>query len=50
MRIAHDFHPAVTPTGVRDVITNQPDGTRDVHITSEIGTTGYAMGEMVAGI
>lgn len=35
--------------GAINVITNQPDGTRDIHITSEIGTNGYAMGEMVAG-
>lgn len=35
--------------GAINVITNQPDGTRDIHITSEIGTNGYAMGEMVVG-
>ncbi|MEJ2118812.1 MAG: TonB-dependent receptor, partial [Alphaproteobacteria bacterium] len=30
-------------------MTNQPDGKRDIHVTSEIGTNGYRMGEMVLG-
>lgn len=35
--------------GAVNVVTNQPDGTRDIHATSEIGTNGYRMGEMVLG-
>lgn len=35
--------------GAINVITNQPDGTRDIHFTTEIGTNGYRMGEMVVG-
>lgn len=30
-----------------NVITNQPDGTRDIHVTTEIGSHGYRMGEVV---
>ncbi|MEW9310634.1 TonB-dependent receptor [Labrys neptuniae] len=35
--------------GAINVVTNQPDGVRDIHVTSEIGTNGYRMGEMVLG-
>lgn len=35
--------------GAINVVTNQPDGARDIHVTSEIGTNGYRMGEMVLG-
>ncbi|WP_346893881.1 TonB-dependent receptor [uncultured Roseibium sp.] len=35
--------------GAINVVTNQPDGTRDIHVTGEIGTSGYRMGEMVLG-
>ncbi|WP_083265379.1 TonB-dependent receptor [Sinorhizobium alkalisoli] len=35
--------------GAINVVTNQPDGVRDIHVTSEIGTDGYRMGEMVLG-
>lgn len=35
--------------GAINVITNQPDGTRDVHITTEFGSNGYRIGEAVAG-
>nr|WP_222528033.1 TonB-dependent receptor [Azospirillum sp. 412522] len=35
--------------GAINVVTNQPDGTRDIHATGEIGSNGYRMGEMVLG-
>lgn len=35
--------------GAINVVTNQPDGTRDIHATSEVGSNGYRMGEMVLG-
>ncbi len=35
--------------GAVNVITNQPDGTRDIHVTTEIGSHGYRMGEVVVG-
>lgn len=35
--------------GAINVITNQPDGGRDIHVTGEVGTSGYRMGEMVLG-
>lgn len=35
--------------GAINVVTNQPDGTRDLHFTTEFGTNGYRMGEMVVG-
>ncbi|MFG1202746.1 TonB-dependent receptor [Xanthobacter aminoxidans] len=35
--------------GAINVVTNQPDGARDIHVTTEIGTNGYRMGEMVLG-
>ncbi len=35
--------------GAINVITNQPDGTRDIHVTTEFGSNGYRMGEAVVG-
>ena len=35
--------------GAINVVTNQPDETRDIHVTGEIGTNGHRMGEMVLG-
>lgn len=35
--------------GAINVVTNQPDGVRDIHVTGEIGTHGYRLGEMVLG-
>lgn len=35
--------------GAINVVTNQPDGKREIRATSEIGTNGYRMGEMVLG-
>ncbi len=35
--------------GAINVVTNQPDGKRDIHVTSEIGSNGYRMGEAVVG-
>ena len=35
--------------GAINVVTNQPDGRRDFHVTAEIGTNGYLMGETVMG-
>lgn len=35
--------------GAINVVTNQPDGRRDFHMTGEIGSNGYRMGEMVLG-
>ncbi|MFS3136163.1 TonB-dependent receptor [Gluconacetobacter sacchari] len=35
--------------GTINVTTNQPDGTRDIHVTAEGGSNGYGMGEAVAG-
>lgn len=35
--------------GAINVVTNQPDGRRDIHVTGEIGTNGYRMGEAVLG-
>ncbi|MDQ7246180.1 TonB-dependent receptor [Dongia sedimenti] len=35
--------------GAINVVTNQPDGTRDIHATGEIGANDYRMGEVVLG-
>ncbi len=35
--------------GAINVVTKQPDGTRDVHVTTEVGEHGYRMGEAVLG-
>lgn len=35
--------------GAINVVTNQPDGARDIRLTGEIGTNGYRMGELVLG-
>lgn len=35
--------------GAINVVTNQPDGKRDIHVTGEIGANGYLMGETVLG-
>lgn len=35
--------------GAINVITNQPDGTRDIHFTTEMGSNGYRLGEGVVG-
>jgi iron complex outermembrane receptor protein len=35
--------------GAINVVTNQPDGKRDIRMTGEIGTNGYRMGEVVLG-
>lgn len=35
--------------GAINVVTNQPDGVRDIHMTGEIGTNGYRMSEVVLG-
>lgn len=35
--------------GAINVITNQPDGTRDIHVTTEFGSNGYRIGEAVVG-
>lgn len=35
--------------GAINVVTHQPDGTRDIHAAGEIGSNGYRMGEMVLG-
>lgn len=35
--------------GAVNVITNQPDGVRDIHMTTEVGSHGYRMGEVVVG-
>lgn len=35
--------------GAVNVITNQPDGTRDIHVTTEFGSNGYRIGEAVVG-
>lgn len=35
--------------GAINVVTNQPDGTRQFHLTSEFGTDGYRMGEAILG-
>lgn len=35
--------------GAINVITNQPDGTRDIRLTTEMGSNGYRLGEGVAG-
>lgn len=35
--------------GAINVVTRQPDGTRDIHANAEIGTNGYRQGEVVVG-
>lgn len=35
--------------GAINVVTNQPDGKRELHVTGEIGSSDYRMGEMVLG-
>jgi len=35
--------------GAINVVTNQPDGKREIRATTEIGSNGYRMGEMVLG-
>ncbi|EJM00309.1 outer membrane receptor protein [Pseudomonas sp. GM102] len=35
--------------GAINVITNQPDGTHDVRVTTEMGEDGYRMGEAIIG-
>ncbi|WP_375786964.1 TonB-dependent receptor [Bradyrhizobium sp. Pha-3] len=35
--------------GAINVVTNQPDGTRDVRFTSEAGSNNYGMGEAIIG-
>ncbi len=35
--------------GAINVVTNQPDGTREIRVTGEAGSHGYGMGEAVVG-